>query len=183
MRQATVLGLLALLVVGFPMLTTRTWQDASPPTLLGRALHLDALGAPKPDAPLVRRTAPGVDVRINPDGFEVAGPKTVVSLSGLGTGRGNWARFARGVARPTVFGHETVVVTPEKAEQFLTVERRQGLKTWRWRLAAGDSSQSLAMTAPLGCGPDTRLPASTSIRWPFWTRLATTSRPTAFGGR
>ena len=30
------------------------------------------------------------------------------------------------------------MVTPDKTEQFLTVDHRQGLKTWRWQLASGD---------------------------------------------
>ena len=136
MRRATFLGLLACVFAAISMTTIQGEQDASAPTLLGRALHLDALGAPKPDAPLARRTAPGVDVRIDRHGFEVAGPKTLVSLSGLDTGRAGWAHFARGASRPTPFGRETIVIAPRKTEQFLTVDRHQGTRTWRWRLAS-----------------------------------------------
>jgi hypothetical protein len=133
MRQASVLGLLVCLIAA---VNIQGKQDASSPTLLGRALHLDALGAPKPDAPLARRTAPGVDVRIERSGFEVAGPTTLVSLSGLDTGRAGWARFARGASRRTPFGRETIVIAPQKTEQYLTIDRHQGKRTWRWRLVS-----------------------------------------------
>ena len=136
MRQATVLGLLACVFAAISMITVQGNQDTASPTLLGRPLHLDALGSPKPDAPLARRTAPGIAVRINRSGFEVAGPKTLVSLSGLDTGSANWARFTRGASRRTYFGRETIVVGPQKTEQFLTVDQRQGKRTWRWRLGS-----------------------------------------------
>ena len=136
MRQTTVLGLLACVFAAISMITVQGNQDTASPTLLGRPLHLDALGAPKPDAPLARRTAPGIAVRINRSGFEVAGPKTLVSLSGLDTGSANWARFTRGASRRTCFGRETIVVGPQKTEQFLTVDQRHGRRTWRWRLGS-----------------------------------------------
>ena len=136
MRQTTVLGLLACVLAAVSMVTIQGNQDTASPTLLGRPLHLDALGAPKPDAPLARRTAPGVGVQIDRSGFEVAGPKTLVSLSGLDTGRADWARFTRGASRRTYFGRETIVVAPQKTEQFLTVDRHQGKRTWRWRLGS-----------------------------------------------
>ena len=34
----------------------------------------------------------------------------------------------------TAFGHESVTVGPGQAEQFLTVTRRQGTRTWEWKL-------------------------------------------------
>src|SRR5580765_5413262 len=94
MRRATFLGLLACVFAAISMTTIQGDRNASSPTLLGRALHLDALGAPTPDAPLARRTALGVNVRIDRRGFVVAGPKTLVSLSGLDSGSAKWARFA-----------------------------------------------------------------------------------------
>ena len=136
MRQTTGLGLLAIVLAAVSMGTFQAGQNASSPILLGHPLHLDALGAPKPDAPLARRPARGVKVRIDRGGFEVAGPKTLVSLSALDTGRAGWARFARGASRRTSFGRETIVVAPDKTEQFLTVDRAQGKRTWRWRLAS-----------------------------------------------
>src|SRR6266511_1620949 len=92
MRQATGLGLLAIVLAAVSMGTFQAGQNASSPTLLGHPLHLDALGAPKPDAPLARRPARGVKVRIDRGGFEVAGPKTLVSLSALDTGRAEIGR-------------------------------------------------------------------------------------------
>ena len=136
MRQTTGLGLLAIVLAAVSMGTFQAGQNASSPILLGHPLHLDALGAPKPDAPLARRPARGVKVRIDRGGFEVAGPKTLVSLSALDTSRAGWARFARGASRRTSFGRETIVVAPDKTEQFLTVDRAQGKRTWRWRLAS-----------------------------------------------
>jgi len=131
MRQTTVLGLLACVLAAIAMLTVQLRQSPSfEPALV------KALGAAQPDAPLTRRPAQNVRASIDATGFEVAAPKARVALHGVGTGSARWNRFSRGVSRPTSFGSETILVAPRKTEQFLTVDRRQGPKTWRWRLNA-----------------------------------------------
>ena len=131
MRQTTVLGLLACVLAATGMVTVQATRQSDSFTNVALA---DALGAPKPDAPLARRPAEGVKVRIDRKGFQVAGEHGRVSIASAAPSSSRWARYAHGAARPTSFGRETVVVTPEKTEQFLTVERRQGRKTWQWQL-------------------------------------------------
>ena len=133
MRQTTVLGLLACVLAATAMVTIQATRQSDSFT---RVAFADALGAPKPDAPLARRPAEGVKVRIDRKGFQVAGEHGRVSIASAAPSSSRWARYAHGAARPTSFGRETVVVTPEKTEQFLTVERRQGPKTWQWQLGS-----------------------------------------------
>ena len=133
MRQTTVLGLLACVLAATGMVTVQATRQSESFTRVPLA---DALGAPKPDAPLARRPAEGVKVRIDRKGFQIAGEHGRVSIASAAPSSSRWARYAHGAARPTSFGRETVVVTPEKTEQFLTVERRQGRKTWQWQLAS-----------------------------------------------
>ncbi len=133
MRQTTVLGLLACVLAATGMVTVQATRQSDSFTNVALA---DALGAPKPDAPLARRPAEGVKVRIDRKGFQVAGEHGRVSIASAAPSSSRWARYAHGAARPTSFGRETVVVTPEKTEQFLTVERRQGRKTWQWQLGS-----------------------------------------------
>src|SRR5439155_13532382 len=91
------------------------------------------------DAPLTRQPARGVSVRIGRRGLDLSAGHGRVSLRGLTRHSNRWISYRHGAERTTPFGRETVVVTPAKTEQFLTVERRQGTRTWRWRLdsAAG----------------------------------------------
>jgi large repetitive protein len=128
MRWVVALGLLAFAFLPAFMLIGRG-EDASRPRLM-----VAELGAPRPDAPLERRPTHGVAVHLDRSGFEVAGREATVSLAGIGPDGGAWTRYDAGVERKTSFGRETIVVTPAKTEQFLTVERHQGPKTWRWRL-------------------------------------------------
>ena len=93
-----------------------------------------ALGEKRPGAPLVRRPAPGVRVRVDSSGFRVSHKQTQVAISLAGAKRSKWERFADGVSRPTAYGRETIVVDSTGTEQFLTVERRQGKHDWQWRL-------------------------------------------------
>src|SRR5687767_12011653 len=130
MRQTTVLGLFACVLAAAAMATVQaTRQSTNLP-------FAEALGAPKPTASLATRPAEGVRVRIDRKGFQVAGEHGRVSIASAAPSTSRWTRYEHGAARPTSFGRETVVVTPEKTEQFLTVERRQGPKTWQWRLGS-----------------------------------------------
>ncbi|MEK6275346.1 MAG: Ig-like domain-containing protein [Actinomycetota bacterium] len=116
------------------MVTIQARQGADSVTVW--PLLSERLGTPSPDAALARRPAQGVGVRIDRAGFHVTGRNSAVSLRSVGSSSSRWARYSHGTARSTSFGRETVVVTPEKTEQFLTVERHQGTKTWRWRLTS-----------------------------------------------
>jgi hypothetical protein len=96
-----------------------------------------ALGAPQESAPLVRQTAPGVEVSVDRLGIQILREKSALSLASDDGGRGRWRRYENGVSRATPFGRETITVEPGKAEHYLTVERRQGVRTWRWSIDAG----------------------------------------------
>jgi hypothetical protein len=105
-------------------------------------------------------------VRIDPSGYTVEHGGTSVAVAALGDGRSVWRRHARGSVRPTPFGAEAVVVSPGRVEQYLVVDRPQGLRTWSWSiglrglrpklerdgsvdfLASGSSSPSSTLPAP-----------------------------------
>src|SRR5688500_11375468 len=95
-----------------------------------------ALGSPATQAPLTREVAPHLAVTIGRAGFTVNHHEASVSLAGQYEGTARWQRFENGVSRRTRFGLDTIVVDREKAEQFLTVDERQGLKVWQWSLRA-----------------------------------------------
>ena len=95
----------------------------------------DALGPEKAEAPMQRTPAPGVDVRINPEGYTVSHWGASVSVVSEDVGGARWRNHVHGVTRETEFGSETIVVDGARTEKFLTVTERQGEKTWRWKLA------------------------------------------------
>ena len=95
----------------------------------------DALGPERAEAPLQRTPAPGVDVRINPEGYTVSHWGASVSVVSEDVGGARWRNHVHGVTRETEFGSETIVVDGARTEKFLTVTERQGEKTWRWKLA------------------------------------------------
>jgi hypothetical protein len=106
-----------------------------------------ALGAPTPSASLERQPAPGVNVTIDRLGYRVARGGRSVSLAarpGVGDRAGAWQRFTHGAERRTSFGREAITIERRKTEEFLTVEKRQGTRTWRWTLAAGNLQPQLA---------------------------------------
>ncbi len=129
MRWAAALGVLVC-VLAAGLLTHGGGEGASS----SDKFLTQALGEKRPGAPLVRRPAPGVRVRLDSSGFRVSHKQTQVGISLTGTKRGNWERFADGVSRPTAYGRETIVVDSTGTEQFLTVERRQGTRDWQWQL-------------------------------------------------
>jgi hypothetical protein len=93
------------------------------------------LGPPLDSARLVRRPERGTTV-------DFAKPSTVsmnrkggtISLSAAGTGAAPWRHFAHGVTRSTPFGAETITIAPGQTEQFLTVDKHHGTRTWEWNL-------------------------------------------------
>ncbi len=96
-----------------------------------------ALGT-RGDASLARRVAAGTVVELAPGGYRVRSGAAAVGLHAEHVGEAKLERFERGVSRRTEFGWEAVTVSPNRTEQFLTVARRQGPKTWRWQLSTLD---------------------------------------------
>ena len=96
----------------------------------------EALGPEKAEAPLDRTPATGVGVRIHEDGYTVSHWGVSVSVASEDVGGAKWRRHVHGATRETTFGTETIVVNGRKTEEFLTVMKRQGEKTWRWKLAS-----------------------------------------------
>ena len=148
MRQTTVLGLVACLLAAASMVAvqaSRLGHSASTSPALS-----ELLGAPQPGAPLTRQPAKGVSVRIGRSRLEVAGPSMSVSLGTVGIGTARWARYSHGAARRTSFGRESVVVAAGKTEQYLTVDRRQGAKTWQWRLGSSGATPRVGADGAVG---------------------------------
>ena len=59
-----------------------------------------------------------------------------MSRSSFGKARGAWRGHQHGVQRKLPFGSEAIVLGLNRVEQSLTVDKRQGTRTWRWRLDA-----------------------------------------------
>ena len=96
---------------------------------------LKQLGPVKPSAGLVRRPNTGLKVSIRKGGFDMSTSEGAVGIvSATAAAGGAWTKHAKGATRSTPFGAETVAVTPSGAEQYLTVRKQQGQRTWRWQL-------------------------------------------------
>ena len=111
---------------------------AAPSTFVDRAL-----GAPSTDASLRRRLATGATLSIDGRGIDAHNATTTIALASAGGPHGGWQRYRGGVTRATSFGRESILFGINRAEQFLTVDRRQGTRTWRWQLAASQGSPRL----------------------------------------
>ena len=123
-----------MLVLGGALLAALTLLgSSSQPLDHAGAFVAQALGPARASAPLRRSPAPGVDVAIGRTAVAVSHGADRISLSQPGATTA-WTRFAHGVRRTTSYGHESIVVTPAKTEQYLTVDRRLGTKTWSWNL-------------------------------------------------
>lgn len=93
-----------------------------------------ALGKPDADAPLVRRTTPGATVEVSATRHGMRTEQGSLSIGAGHDGTAAWARFGNGATRRTSFGRETITIGRDRVEQFLTVDERQGDRTWRWPL-------------------------------------------------
>ena len=94
-----------------------------------------ALGTHERNTSLRRNPARGLEVNITPHGFTYdAGSGGTIALSGVGIEGKAQTSYANGTLRHTSFGSEAVAVNGEKAEEFLTVDKKLGPRTWRWRL-------------------------------------------------
>ena len=99
----------------------------SAPAFLG-----DVLGSPNATASLVRKPAPGLTMNVTGASFGLATELASVTLTTSGSGP--WRRYEHGAHRTTAFGSETIAFEKEGLEQFLTVEKQQGRRTWSWRV-------------------------------------------------
>ena len=109
--------------------------DGSKTTAPAPAFLRFALGSPQGRAPLTRRPAPGIHVGVRTHGYAVAKHgASLVLASRDAAGAAPWQRFVSGVLRRTSFGSEAITLDPTRAEDFLTVTSRQGVRTWRWSL-------------------------------------------------
>jgi chitobiase/beta-hexosaminidase-like protein/Big-like domain-containing protein len=131
------LALAALVLAAFATLAAtqvaglRSEDSVSTPRFLEHSL-----GAPASEAPLSRRPVRDVEVTIDGAGYTVARAGRSVSLHSADAGNASWRRFLHGAARPTPFGEETITLGRSRTEEFLTVRRHQGLRTWQWSLGA-----------------------------------------------
>ena len=126
---ATALGVGLVCLLLLAQLASRQEQHTtgSPPAFLG-----DALGSPQQTASLVRRPASGLTLNVTDARFGLATDLASVTLTTSGSG--TWRRFEGGAHRTAPFGSETVTFDKESLEQYLTVESRQGRRTWTWKL-------------------------------------------------
>ena len=96
---------------------------------------LKQLGPVQPSAGLVHTSKKGVKVSIRNGGFEMSTSDGAVGIvSAAAAAGGAWTKHTKGATRSTPFGNETVAVTSSGAEQYLTVRKQQGRRTWRWQL-------------------------------------------------
>ena len=132
-RVATLLALAATVVLAVLQLGGSGGQvvPLSASTFLAKAL-----GEPQAVAPPHRNQGEDIVVRIGAAGYTVVHGENSISLAAADRGTGDWRRFVNGVSRPAAFGAETITVERRKTEQYLTVERRQGDRTWKWELGA-----------------------------------------------
>src|SRR5690242_2329936 len=139
-----ILGLGALVVAVAGLVgSARTPERATAPFLA------DQLGRPAAHAPAARHPAAGTRVALRRSGFTVTSGRAAVSLSSADAGTA-WSAYAHGVRRPTPFGRETIVVAPTRTEQYLTVTRHLGRRTWRWRLTTLDLTSRLGDDGAVG---------------------------------
>ena len=125
------LALLTLVAIGAALLASPTLDEGA------RDVEFleDVLGAPHRTGPLAKSLPTGERFRIRDRALVAEADFGSVALEPLGLARGaEWTRSEHGVSRSTAFGSRTLVLDGTKAEEFLTVERRQGPRTWRWQL-------------------------------------------------
>ncbi|MES1247893.1 MAG: invasin domain 3-containing protein, partial [Actinomycetota bacterium] len=101
------------------------------------------LGRRSATATLERTPQRDVHVSVKSKSISVASGSHRVTLGDTTKG-GEWTSYENGARRATPFGHETVVVTKQTTEQFLTVNRHLGDHDWSWNL------KSLGLTPRVG---------------------------------
>ncbi len=117
----------------------------------GRTVHTTpkfltrALGAPRPKASLVRTQAHGTATTIGRSGYAVSNSIGTVRVTQPDTTSRTWVHFANGTSRRTSYGSEAIVLGGKRAnaEQYLTVGKHNGERTWTWRLSVGSLTPTL----------------------------------------
>ncbi|MDX6386606.1 MAG: hypothetical protein QOD85_408, partial [Gaiellaceae bacterium] len=104
---------------------------------LGPPLDSTLVRTPAHSSPAFVKPALGGKLEIRKGGLKVTSGKSSVSLR-FGSTRGSWQGHVHGVQRKLPFGTESIVLGTNSVEQSLTVAKRQGTRTWRWRLDARD---------------------------------------------
>ena len=92
--------------------------------------------SPSSDSSLVQRLATGATLAVDRRGINAHVGSATIALASRSTNHGTWQRYRSGVTRTTSFGHESILFGINRAEQFLTVDHRQGTRTWTWQLDA-----------------------------------------------
>src|SRR2546426_2155628 len=130
-----------LLAVSAALLFTALFAVSELATLRGAKAH-DAsafltreLGPPLDSAPLVRKPAHDLTIKIDQHGFAVDSAGQSVGVASEHTPSSTWRRYEHGVARRTPFGTESIAVHGVRTEQSLVVRKPQGNRTWRWNLS------------------------------------------------
>jgi hypothetical protein len=99
---------------------------------LGKGWLEAELGPPGPAAPIVP-SAGGVRVAVPTPGYRLESGVASLELTTLGVVAGGvWERHEQGATRALDVGRETIVASRGGAETFVTVDRRQGERVWRW---------------------------------------------------
>ncbi len=131
-RRASTFALLVVIVttVAFAagLSGTTPWAHVATPHFLSKAL-----GKSQPDAKLVRHSAGGTTLVMGGSSFGIRHGAVSFGLAAQGVSGARWQTYANGVGRATPFGRETVTVGRSKIEQFLTVGKHVGTRTWRWQ--------------------------------------------------
>ncbi len=133
------LASLALVAGGVALLTTEVGDQGRG---AGGPFLVKTLG-PAQSAPTLERAHPhGWTTTVgNEAGFGVARRGSRLSLSLRGAGSSAWKGYEHGVQRTTSFGRQTITSGPGGTEEYLTVERRQGKRSWTWDIGQSRNLQ------------------------------------------
>src|SRR6478672_12225201 len=77
----------------------------------------------------------GFHVRLARAGAAASLDGHALTLAPVGVRAGEWRQYAHGAVRTTAVGHDAITTAPGAFEEFTTVDRHQGLRTWSWRLS------------------------------------------------
>src|SRR5690242_17647541 len=81
-----------------------------------------------------RHTGPRSAAAVSGSGYTVTAAGATVSLATAEATKAAWAPHENGAVRPTGTGEEAIAFAGPRTEEFLTVGRHVGRRTWRWRL-------------------------------------------------
>ncbi len=125
-------------------------RGATAPPVVARAV-----GPVDAGAPLARQSG-NVDSRIGDAGLSVATTESRISVAAEGVA-GSWTAHRDGAIRSTPFGLEAMVFRQGETEELLAVDRRVGLRTWRWQLSSGGLTPRLGSDGAVSFGAGHKL--------------------------